>query len=430
MRGWLAFVGSWIAGGVASALPPDSLPPLLTSYSESPALSERLQHPWNQFLLNGETVYGAGAIFYAEQRFSSEERFSLMPEFQILPAFPSGDTVRAAYGAKDGHELASPPSSFNGGFLRARVTSLARVAVEGDEDDLYSYLSLPRRIDVLGNGSPAGLSYLGSDLPPLSLLRGGVELSQRGGTMQVGYARGYDWGQSQLTGEAYPLEVQGTEIRAGVAEDLSMRFRYYQYDGASSQREFSPQATLSEVGLTVKENVDSSWGYRLDWTYRKRVVENGSAWTPLNRISYPWSFHAGKEWKGDDFPWKARVQADLDYDESVLLTHGTAEAEEPVNQNVFSQGIRLYQRHVFDDSAFIGETDPDESLLGRGLRCAIRRPRRGRMVGIRVSRFALGSGREGHRFHGMVGSALRYFGGNRQRPGNLSPKPLRGLSRQ
>ncbi len=349
--------------GRAWGLAPDSLPSLLETSAESPAIADRLHHPWNQFLLNGQTSFSAGDLFYAEQRFSSRERFSLMPEFPILPVFPENDSAFASAGANTGNEINREgivdQTPFTRGFIRSHLTSASRIAWEGEEDDLLSSRTFPRRDSILGNRAASELAYLGDSLPPLSLWRAGAELQQRGGALRVGHARGFVWAPSLLTGENYPMKAQGTEMRVGLDEDLGMRFRYYSYDGMSAQPRDAPKATFSEVGLAVKGGSDP-WIWKFEWGYRKRVIEKGSLWAPLDRASYPWAFHGGREWKGEDIPWKIRMRAGLEYDESALLSRGVVEAEEPLKKNVFSQSLRIYHRHPFDDSAFIAEARPGD----------------------------------------------------------------------
>ncbi len=356
MRGVGIVTVVWSVGcGAAFCLPPDTAASWLDSAAGSPALSQRLQHPWNGFLLDGENVREVGGLFYAEQRFSSQERYALMPQLDVLPVFAAdSDTARAAVGWNGGGQAGSAGLPFSNGFLRARVFSNAQVAGEGVQDAFYSAATLPRRAAALGDQPASAAAYFGDDVPPLSLLRGGVEMEQRGGVLAIGYSRGTLWAPSPLTGVDYPLRTQGTEILVGMAEDLSMHFRYDQYSGLSDQSG-APSATLSEIGLQLSGDESPTWGWSLRWAYRKRVVAKGSDWTPLDRSSYPWQFRAGKIWKSEDSIWTIRVRGSLEDDESVLLSTGEADAEEPVNRNIFTQGLRIYHRHPFDSSAYLGE---------------------------------------------------------------------------
>jgi hypothetical protein len=176
---------------------------------------------------------------------------------------------------------------------------------------------------------------------------------------EVSHASGFAWGSSRLTGETYPLKVQGTEMNVGMEDGMRMHFSDFRYTGTSDSAAFSPpNATLSEVGFSANGGDEDSWNWGLEWVYRHRSVERGSSWEKMNRSSYPWAFRGGRSWKGGDALWKSSVKMALEYDESVLLSRVTFNAEEPLRKHVFTQELRAYIRRSFDDSAFIAEFLP------------------------------------------------------------------------
>ena len=352
------------------ALPPDSIPSPLESSAESPALQSRLRRPWNQFLLDGQTSYAVGDLFYADKRFSSEERFSLMPEFQVIPDLSENDSTRAALALYGGEELrdnlfGDNQAPYFRGKTQVRVAEHGHLALEGEQNDLYSQENYPRRALVLGNVKSVDASWLGANLPAESFWRAGGKLTRRGGTAQVGHARGFIWGRSNLTGESYPLEANGTEALVGSEDGLRLRFRAYEYNGLSDRAAYAPKASFSDVGLaTGGEGGD--WNYGMEWSYRKRLVERGSAWRPMDRISYPWAFHGGKGWKDDDSLWKIKTGLAWEYDEGVLTSKVMAKAGENWRKHFFTQEMRGYHRHPFGDSDYIAETTAGFPTPGAG----------------------------------------------------------------
>lgn len=100
----------------------------------------------------------------------------------------------------------------------------------------------------------------------------------------------------------------------------------------------------------------------------------------MDRISYPWAFRGGKRWRDDDSLWKIQTGLGWEYDEGVLTSKVMTKAGENWRKHYFTQELRAYHRHPFDDSAFLSETTAGFPTPGAGYQV----PRQARGAGTTI----------------------------------------------
>lgn len=244
------------------SVPALALPASAFFPAESPLLADRLARPEAVFILDGENGMAVDPVFYRPAPYSPS--FPAPPS----PAFPTGPALSIPAGLAlsspaapapalpfsafppspgalalslpgisppfdffvtgvTGNEVGDPslqevkPETefenhtpylgFAAGFRKGKVEGYGLF----DQNDHLSFPTLHRRLRILGDDHAAGHSYFGENVPPRSMLGGGLRLKGPNGWGRIDFARGPLWRVSPASGFSYPF--LGRSVRAEAA---------------------------------------------------------------------------------------------------------------------------------------------------------------------------------------------------------------------
>lgn len=317
--------------------------------AESDFLLDRLQEPWNHFLLDGEEGFVAGKEFYQN---AGEALGFLWPTHPFLHygtdrrwETDSSTLAFSATGANAPDEGASP---FAQGEIAWSPLESLRLHAALDQNALYSQSTLPAREFMSAEENKRKWAWFGGDAPIRSQAALGGAFNRRGATLGVQANQGWWWTASPVTGQAYPWQGFNFDLLYQDGEGFALSLAEQHWDSPTPFEFQKSHWRRSELDLTFLGASERSWTWRLDIGYERRAMDSRGAFGDFEEKTYPFRFRYHQDWSApDSLPVRLVSQGSFGYREGLLQAQHGTDFHEDFGPHRLLEYLKGYYRYAF-----------------------------------------------------------------------------------
>ena len=379
--------------------------------AESEFFRDRVDQPWNHFLLDGQHGFVSGREFYQSTGETPPFLWMSHPfqRFGTDRAWQS-DTVALAVRILTGNEIGDPflqeVSSSSSDIERNRTPLTSgdvswaplqelRLHAGLDQNDHFSYRTYPFRERLVGSGNTEEYAWIGSNLPPKSQVNVGGSFDHRGALMAVQFNQGWWWTQSPASGFIYPWEGFNADLLYKAGEDFELSLIEQRWDSPLSDRFYRAHWRRSEIGMGFLGSSRGDWLWRLDLGFQRReMVSDSLLFKPFLEKTYPTRFRYRQAWNApDSIPLQMINQGSMGFRERMLNLQHSIEFREKWGTHQPKQVVKAFYRHrmkgyhvpteaFLEDSSWTAESRPGRQARGVSGELEYREKRKSFEVGL------------------------------------------------
>src|SRR5690606_20394497 len=210
-----------------------------------------------------------------------------------------GDPLLGELTGVSGSDNHTPLTS--GGVSVAPTRSL-RLFAGLDQNDHFSFRTLPDRVALVGEENRARLSWVGGNLPPESQAQLGAAWTRGRTSLALNAGRGWWWTASPVSGAVRPWEGYNGEMRFRIDRprgqkplfDATVIMQDWSLNRAGSFHD--SRFRRYEAGLGLQGSlVGREW--RLETGFARRRLESDSAFAPVDASDFPSAFSYRRDWE-------------------------------------------------------------------------------------------------------------------------------------
>jgi hypothetical protein len=331
----------------------DPLPPWETSPgfpAETDFLRDRIDHPQNHFLLNGEEGFVSGREYY--QAYS--EALPFLWPVQPFLRYGTGrgwmtDTTTLdveAYGSSETN--GDPPSPYADGEVSWQPLEGLRLHGGLEQNGLYSRRTFPARQAQAGIGNEADLAWFGEQLPIRSQANIGGALDRRGAILGGQYNYGWWWTTSPVSGQTYAWEGFNADLVYKAGDDFELSLVGQHWDSRSPFEFYDSHWRRSEITLSFSGVSIGAWMWRLDAGFQRRDMTSSGAFEEFEDQEYPFRYRYRQDWIApDSMNLRILNQGHFGYRDNMFSAVHSSEFRETFGPHQPMQFVRAYYRHQF-----------------------------------------------------------------------------------
>ena len=340
--------------------------------AESEFFRDRLEQPWNHFLLDGQQGFIAGREFYQATGEVSPFLWPSQPylRFGTDRAWQS-DSVPLAVRIQAGNEIGDPllqelaetetednrTPLLLGDVSWAPLAEL-RLHAGLDQNDHFSYHTVPFRQGLAERGGREDLQWFGDNFPPKSQVNLGGAYTHRGAILAAQYNQGWWWTQSPASGWVYPWEGFNADFLYRTGDDFELSLVEQRWDSPLSQGFYQAHWRRSEIDMGFLGASEGDWVWRLDVGYQRREMVSDSLFQPFLEQTYPTRFRYRQVWNApDSLPLQMVSTGSMGFRERMIHAQHASEFREKWGPHQARQILKAYYRHPMQ-----GYRTPTESF--------------------------------------------------------------------
>jgi hypothetical protein len=384
---------------------------LIGSYAwaaESAYLDHRLSQPQSHFLLDGLQGFIADPEFYSAQ---ADESVFLWYGHPFLKygndrawVSDSGNLIaRANLGNEIGDgmlqdltESRSLAKDNRTPLTAGEISWLAkpglRLHASLDQNDHFSYSSLPGRIDMIGESQRDEMAYIGGNVPLKSQVSGGVAFTQDGGLWAGQFNQGFWWTTSPLSGRSYPWKGRNADFFFKPNSSLEFFLLNEDWRSPAPGKFFQASWHRSEFGASLSCEQDCSWNWNLVAGVQHRELQSDSIFNAFYEWNLPIRFTSERAWTLDRLDRiKLSSVGNAGIRDRMLLIRQNTVAKASVDSHLSQMSLQTYIRHRLkgfvvpveffpEDSTWLAVSNPGK--YSSGLSYALNYTEKGKIVDI------------------------------------------------
>jgi hypothetical protein len=362
--------------------------------TESDVSRDRVDAPWNHFLLDGQQGFISGREFYQA---AGDVTPFLWPSHPFLRYGTDrgwqSDTNALEVRIRTGNEIGDaqlqelPPGS-KAGDNRTPLTTgdvswapleELRLHAGLDQNDHASYHTFPFRTGLAGSAKRDELAWFGGNLPPKSQATLGGSFEHRGSTMAAQFNQGWWWTNSPASGFAYPWEGFNADFAYKPGEDFELSLIEQRWDSPLDRKFYRAHWRRSELAMGFTGSSAGGWVWRLDLGFQRRELQSDSLFRSFLEQTYPTRFRYRQVWNApDSIPLQLVSSGSMGFRERMIHVQHTSEFREKWGPHQTRQILKAYWRHPmdgyrapteffaapFNDSGATAETHPGKQARG------------------------------------------------------------------
>lgn len=372
----------------AESAPAWEKPPAIPAESET--FADRVGDPQYHFILDGHQGALAGREFYLSQAEVGQFLWPTQPWSRFLPDRRwLQDSAAWTFAATAGNEVGDPllnelaseePSGnrtpFTAGGITWSPTGDWSVNASLDQNDHFSFRTLPARLALVGESRREELSWIGGNLPPKSLIQAGGALHRHGGLLAIQANRGWWWTSSPVSGMPYAWKGFNADFHTRSGDDFDLSLTDQSWESAAPGTFQSARWRRTEVSLGFAGGGPGGWRWRLELGGQRRSLYADSAFPTFQEDTYPWRFRYRQAWSPEGKSlFKLENQGSFGARDRVFAGQHATELRETWGGHQLSQGIKAYYRQAYStyrepteylnpDSTWTAVLDPLQHVRG------------------------------------------------------------------